>query len=118
MRHTTVISKSISTWVSVGLFLLGGFLIASYRKICRRLAPSSLRPAPFAVWTIMLFYDVTEAGFRSGLIWLTFLMVAIAVPERVSDKALAFPISACESVGRATEVVPQHFFERESCIGK
>jgi len=57
-----------------------------------------------SVWTVILLFSVTEAGFRSGLMWLTFLLVAIAVPERVSDKALAFRNSACESV-RANEVL-------------
>jgi exopolysaccharide production protein ExoQ len=68
----------------VGLFFLGWFVIASYWTISRRLALSSLGPLRLSVWTIILLYSVTEAGFRSGLMWLTFLLGAIAVPERAS----------------------------------
>ena len=58
----------------IGLLLLGGFLIASYKKICSQLTSSpSLASLYFAFWSIILFYSVTEAGFRSGLMWLTFL---------------------------------------------
>jgi exopolysaccharide production protein ExoQ len=69
----------------IGLLLIAGILIASYRTICKRLAPfSSLASLGLALWTIMLFYCVTEAGFRSGqgLIWLAFLLVAISVKAR------------------------------------
>ena len=71
----------------VGLALLGGFLIASYRTICRRLtAVSSLAPLSMALWTVVLFYNVTEAGFRNGLMWLTFLLGSIAIPERAEGR--------------------------------
>lgn len=71
----------------VGLFLLGGFLIASYRTICRRLEPfSSLASLTLAFWITMLFYSVTEAGFRTGLMWLVFLLGGIAVPGRVERR--------------------------------
>jgi Na+/H+-dicarboxylate symporter len=33
-----------------------------------------------ALWTILLLYNVSEAAFKGGLMWLTFLMGAIAVP--------------------------------------
>lgn len=69
-----------------GLFLLGGFLIASYRTICRRLTPpSSFASLALALWTILLFYNVTEAAFKSQLIWVTFLLGAIVVPGRAED---------------------------------
>ena len=71
----------------IGLVLLGGFLIASYKKICRQLTSSpSLASLGFALWSIMLFYNVTEAGFRSGLMWLTFLLGGIAVPAHAEDR--------------------------------
>lgn len=66
----------------IGLFLLGGFVIASYLTICRRLRPfSSLGSLTLALWVIMVFYCVTEAGFRGGLMWLAFLLGGIAVPQ-------------------------------------
>jgi exopolysaccharide production protein ExoQ len=77
----------------VGLFLLAGFLIASYRTICRRLSPiSDLASITLALWIIMLFFSMTEAGFRSGLMWCMFLLGTIAVPNRYagrSDKNVA-----------------------------
>src|SRR5438309_6099997 len=67
----------------IGIFLLAGFLIASYRTICRRLEPfSSLASLTLALWIVMLFYSVTEAGFRSGLMWLTFLLGSMDVSRR------------------------------------
>ncbi len=70
----------------VGLILLAGFLISSYRTICRRLKPpSSLASLSLALWTILLLYNVTEAAFKSQFLWVTFLLGAIAVPVRAED---------------------------------
>ena len=63
-----------------GLFLLGMFLVASYRSICGKLTPlTAMGSLGLALWTILLFYNVTEAAFKSSLLWITFLMVAITV---------------------------------------
>jgi O-antigen ligase len=71
----------------IGLVLLGGFLISSYRNICRQLTSSpSLASLNLALWTIMLFYSVTEAGFRGGLMWLMFLLGGLAIPGRAKDR--------------------------------
>jgi hypothetical protein len=73
----------------IGLLLLVGFLIASYKKICKQLTTApNLASIGLALWTIILFYDVTEAGFRSGLIWLVFLLVAVSVPGRAEDRVI------------------------------
>lgn len=68
----------------IGLALLMGFLVAGYRTICRRLEPfSSFASFSFALWIVTLFYNVTEAGFRSsGYMWVTFLLAGLAVPAR------------------------------------
>jgi exopolysaccharide production protein ExoQ len=67
----------------IGVFLLGGFMIASYRTISRRLRPlSSLASLTLALWVIILFYSVTEVGFRAGLMWFAFLLGGMAAPER------------------------------------
>jgi len=72
----------------IGLSLLGWFLIASYRAICTRFKRfSSFGSLSLATWTILLFYSITEAGFRSGLMWLTFLLVVVAVPQRASSRS-------------------------------
>ena len=65
-----------------GLLLLGGFLIASYRSICKRLtSPSSFGSLAMALWTILLFYNVTESAFKGQLMWIVFLLGAISVPR-------------------------------------
>ncbi|HVN81777.1 MAG TPA: O-antigen ligase family protein [Terriglobia bacterium] len=98
----------------VGLFFLGWFVIASYWTISRRFARSCLGPLCLSVWAVTLLYSATEAGFRTGLVWLTFLMGAIGVPERTSNKALAFDTSAFESGGgKGLSSVPlSHSFRR------
>jgi len=70
-----------------GLVLLVAFLIASYRTVCRRLSPfSNFGSLSLALWTVLLFYNVTEAAFKSShLMCLTFLFGAIAVPGRAKD---------------------------------
>jgi exopolysaccharide production protein ExoQ len=93
----------------IGLFLLAGFLIASYRTICTRLRPfSSLASLTLALWIVMLFYCVTEAGFRSGLIWLTFLLASLAVPERVPKRAYTL---AARDGTEGTEQLPVASFD-------
>jgi exopolysaccharide production protein ExoQ len=70
----------------IGVCLLLGFLLASYYNICKSLGTSStLASLNIAIWTVMLFYNMTEAAFRSQLIWLIFLFVAVAVPEPVKN---------------------------------
>lgn len=72
----------------IGLFLLIAFLMASYRTICRRLSPfSNFASLSLALWTVLLFYNVTEAAFKSShLMCLTFLFGAIVVPGRAKDR--------------------------------
>jgi O-antigen ligase len=72
----------------MGLFLLGGFLVASYRTICARFTPfSNFASLSLALWTVLLFYNVTEAALKTGhLMCFTFLFGAIVVPERAADR--------------------------------
>jgi exopolysaccharide production protein ExoQ len=65
----------------IGVSLLFMFLIASYRSICKRLSPSfSLGSLSLALWTIALFYNITEsAAFNGQLFWIIFLLVVIVV---------------------------------------
>ncbi len=93
----------------VGLLLLVGFLISSYRTICRRLNPfSSLGSLSLALWTILPFYNVTEAAFKGQLMLLTFLLGAIVVPAAPSVRELspADGSSFEEPPGQLQEVVP------------
>jgi exopolysaccharide production protein ExoQ len=96
---------------TIGLFLLGGFLMASYRTACKRLTLfSNLASLALAMWTVMLFYSVTEAGFRSGLLWVTFLLGAVAVPgfaEDRSESAAASDYASARSAFPAFEATSQ-----------
>lgn len=71
---------------SIGLVLLVVFLMASYRATCKRItASSALATLGLALWTIMLFYDMTESAFRGGLLWFTFLLAAIEVVDHADE---------------------------------
>jgi O-antigen ligase len=64
----------------VGLALMGVFLVSSYRKICRQLdTGSSIAFLGLAVWTALMFYNVTEAALEGGMLYYVFLMTAIRV---------------------------------------
>ena len=86
----------------VGLFLLGGFLIGSYRTICKQLLVlrSRLASLALALWTIMLFYNMTEAAFKFHLMWLIFLMAAIAIPSPAENQL--------RRVGAIESAMPPH----------
>ena len=71
----------------IGLFLLGVFLIASYRTICRRLEPlSKVGSLSLAVWTVLVFYNVTEAAFQGGLLWMMLLSGVLVVSGRSESR--------------------------------
>ncbi len=64
----------------VGLVLLTILLISSYQAICKKLTPYSNSASLFvALWTIALFYNMTEAAFKAPFMSLTFLLGSIAV---------------------------------------
>lgn len=72
----------------LGLALLVGFLIASYRRIWKMSA--SFVSFAVSVWTIMLFYNMTEAAFRSSLMWIALLLAGMKVPNLSDEHAQAF----------------------------
>jgi len=72
----------------IGLFLLCSFLIATYRKICQQKEPlAPLGSLSLGLWTLLLFYNVTEASFEINLLFVTFLLAAIRMRERAGDRA-------------------------------
>ncbi len=74
----------------IGLLLLGSFLIASYRKICNGLDRSTcLASLGIAVWLVLLFYNITEAAFKGGLLWLMLVMCSVYIPSVESEPVLA-----------------------------
>lgn len=66
----------------VGAFLLIALLISAYKNINRQvtLAPD-LASLNVALWAIILFYNMSEAAFKSGLMWVMFLLGATVVPQ-------------------------------------
>jgi exopolysaccharide production protein ExoQ len=83
----------------IGLALLIVFLVASYRTIWKRFTSSSaITSLSLALWTIMLFYDMTESAFRGGLLWITFLLNVVVVPERVQVRVPT--VAAYDNGGR------------------
>jgi O-antigen ligase len=74
----------------IGLVLLCTFLIATYRKICKRLdALTPLGSLGLGLWALLLLYNVTEASFEVDLLLVTFLLAAIPVSERTLNRAPA-----------------------------
>jgi O-antigen ligase len=87
----------------VGLFLLVGFLIASYRTVCRRFSSSSsLASLALALWTLLLLYNCTEAAFKGQLMWVVFLLGALKVPERVAKRVPG--VARVSNVGEPQQV--------------
>ena len=74
----------------IGLFLLCGFLIACYRAVWKKLDPfTALGSLALAVWTILLFYNVTEAAFGDGLLWMILLTGGVTLTEQAHDQVLS-----------------------------
>jgi len=72
----------------IGLFLLFAFLIAAYRTGCRGLdRHSGLTSLGMAAWTMLLFYSVTEAAFKNGMIWMTCLLGVLVIPASTARRA-------------------------------
>jgi len=81
----------------IGVTLLVGVLIAGYRNICKMLKPfSEMAPLFLALFIVVLFYDMTEVGFRGALVWDILMLILISAPPglRVGKVGLAGPSSA------------------------
>jgi len=101
----------------IGVALLIGFLIASYTSICKRWTPSSKLPIlGMATWLTLLFYNMSEAAFERGLLFMMFLMAAISVPvpgrKRLQTAApVEDPVAAEQALGGSAKVVEQWRFQ-------
>jgi exopolysaccharide production protein ExoQ len=78
----------------VGVFLLLLFLIASFKSIGRGLTTrSGLAPLGLALWTIILFYNMTEsAAFNGQFLWENFLLVVIFASAHTQVARDASPV--------------------------
>lgn len=79
----------------IGVFLLVAFLFASYRTICKRISPSySLASLGLALWTVLLFYNMTESSaFNGQLFWVVFVLVVIMVSAHSPIAREALPVN-------------------------
>jgi O-antigen ligase len=74
----------------IGLSIVCMFLIATYRKVCKRLDPfTPLGSLGFGLWSLILFYNITEASLEMNFLLLTFLLGAISVTECAEDRVTA-----------------------------
>jgi len=71
----------------IGLFIICCYLIATYLKICKRLNPfTPLGSLGLGVWSLLLFYNVSEACLSMTVLFVAFLLTAIAVPDPAEDQ--------------------------------
>jgi O-antigen ligase len=74
----------LETYLELGLIgdgLLAIFLISSYRHACRRLGRErALAIFGMAAWLMIVFYNMSEAAFDGGLLFMLLLMGSLSVP--------------------------------------
>lgn len=90
----------------IGVGLLVIFLIASYRLICRRLSQrADVAVLGLAGWICIVFYNMSEASFEGGLLYLVFLILGISVPvralRRAQNSVLGSPMNPAGRVAQA-----------------
>jgi len=67
----------------IGVCILVGLLLFSYKVICRKLnEPRPIASLALGMWTLALFYNMTEASFKPPFLCLSFLWGALIIPER------------------------------------
>jgi exopolysaccharide production protein ExoQ len=103
----------------VGLFLLLLFMAAVYRNVCKKLRPfSSIGSFTLAVWTAFAFHNTTEADFRTGVMWVIFLLAALAVSgvghEEVSERVALHREQAPEQFRSRIASSPRPYTRRSS----
>jgi exopolysaccharide production protein ExoQ len=103
----------------IGVVLLLIFLIASYRSMCKRLSPSfGLATLGLALWTVVLFYNITEsAAFNGQFLWVIFLLVEIIVSSHTPLARVAMPVEKSVPKFRETRFEPRGRVPVASRIG-
>jgi len=71
----------------VGLSLLGWMLISFFRSISKRHAPTDFASFCLALWTVLSIYNVTEAAFQGGLLWLSLLLGVIFLNQNALQQS-------------------------------
>jgi O-antigen ligase len=97
---------------SIGVILLLGFLIASYRTLFRQMKLSyNSALLGLTIWAVILFYNMTEAAFKSGLLWVTLLLGVVTVPHAVKNYAVSAVATFFDRPnGEIIPVTDKHFF--------
>ena len=71
----------------IGDALLVLFLISSYRHICQKLkSNAAIATFGMAIWMIIVFYNMSEAAFEGGLLFMLLLMGSLKVPASASRR--------------------------------
>jgi O-antigen ligase len=78
----------------IGFVLVCTFLIATYRKICKRLKATPLGSFGLGLWTLLLFYNVTEASLEVDLLFVAFLLAAIPCGPTEDRLPTVHPVDA------------------------
>jgi exopolysaccharide production protein ExoQ len=75
----------------IGLSLLCVILVVAYRNICKKdlTGKGNFTSLSLAMWSVVLFYNITEASFKHGVIWLALLLGAISLRERQKDLVIS-----------------------------
>jgi exopolysaccharide production protein ExoQ len=72
----------------LGICFLAGVLIATYRNVCQRLSSNfDLAVLGLATWMTLVFYNMSEAAFENGLLWMMLIMTSAAMPKKVAQRA-------------------------------
>ncbi len=99
----------------IGAFLALLYVGAMYRNICKRFKPfSSMASFSLAIWTVFLFHNCTEADFRSGPMWFTFVFACWAVTA--VGRQEASEAATLQDAGGVAQISPSLGKESEDVI--
>jgi O-antigen ligase len=72
----------------IGLGIVVAFLLVALTHISRRFFRSPMHGSlALALWTVVIFYNITESALRGSLLWIVFLLFAIVVPARATTRS-------------------------------
>jgi O-antigen ligase len=69
----------------IGLALVLALVLGGLADICRRFFRSPMHESfGFALWTVVILYNITESALRGSLLWTVFLLYCVVVPRRAT----------------------------------
>ncbi len=82
----------------VGVAILVVLLVVSYRSLCRKLESTpDIAVFGLAVWLCLVFLNMAEAAFETGVMYSVFLMTAMVLPEKTVRRVPALSTRARRS---------------------